>query len=58
MAKTLDWKTKYNYLRRYWLGESAKKLGYEIDPNALNPYQNIWNWNQKYLRDGIKGLKS
>ena len=47
MAKTLDWKTKYNYLRRYWIGESAKKLGYEIDPNALNPYQNILKLKSK-----------
>ena len=56
MAKHLNWEIKYKYVIRYRQGESPLKLGKEISPDAKNPCQNIWNWNKKYMKEGVEGL--
>ncbi len=62
MGKHIDWKIKYNYLMRYWNGESPTTLGKELIQSGLsksrNPKYIIRGYNKQFKEGGIEGLKS
>ncbi len=67
MGKHLHWKIKYNYLMRYYNGESPTKLGKELEElnlvklnsNLSGKYKDvIHRYRRQYEFSGIEGLKS
>ena len=58
MGKHLGAEIKYNYVMRYQNGESASKIGREINANIIRPQQIIFQWKNKYNQFGYDGLKS